>query len=661
MSEFGGAEFIHKRYSDLQKSEQVQKSVDKKQRLEGIKTPNNPANRDQVFLERLENIFSEPKKKIKERNIELFKNQFLYPNVLIDPNNVPDSYFELQLKIAKETGRGGDLGNIREVKDISQEVRKKSGDVIHDDQKHSLDIWIDYLNSRDTTFYPTWFKYYTIRSILTMGAYDKEKHEFGKRTKNTIAIFPDLNREALSYTYDILEKHYLKHEKHNDEELNRILDSANFSKIYAFSVEKATPSSKENKEKTEGEWIKYNEGDDPTPLCESLQGHGTDWCTAGQVTAEEQLDNGDFYVYYSKDEKGKNTIPRIAIRMEFGQVAEVRGIGPEQNLESNMIEIARNKYQDLPGGNRFEKKYHDMKMLTAIEKKNNSNEKLSTNELRFLYGLDNDIEGFGQRDDPRIDEIKKNRNLVSDFSEIFNCSQDEITFNQEDALKGGIVYHHGYIDLPNLTSAKGLKLPKNVGGELVDLQKISSIEDLTLPEYIRGTLFLDGLTKADGLKLPKMIGGNLTLSGLTSAKGLTFPERVDGEINLSSLTSAKGLNLPQNMGLNLNLITVDDLENDLYIERYEVDLNLSGLTSAKYLKLPEKVGIGINLSGLNSIKNLTLPKEIGGSLDLSNINSIKDLKLPEKVGGYVILGEINTNDQEKLIKQYPKLYFIFAN
>jgi len=64
-------------------------------------------------------------------------------------------------------------------------------------------------------------------------------------------------------------------------------------------------------------------------LVKSLQGHGTGWCTAGETTTESQLSSGDFYVYYTLDKEGNPTIPRLAVRMEGSQIAEIRGVGPD--------------------------------------------------------------------------------------------------------------------------------------------------------------------------------------------------------------------------------------------------------------------------------------------------------------------------------------------
>ncbi|MDD4027052.1 MAG: hypothetical protein PHO75_02570 [Candidatus Shapirobacteria bacterium] len=457
MSERSGSEFINIKYPDLQKSPQVQKSVDKKKRLEDIKTPNNPADRNEVFLNRLENIFDNQNEDTKERNIKLFTERFLYPEVLIDKDNVPDSYFELQIKIAKERGQGGDLRDIKEAKDIPQETRRKIGETLYNDQKQSLDTWIDYLSDKDTS-YLSWFKYYVMRNVVKMGNYNKDTHEFNKRTKTSTSIFPDLNREALAYTYDVLQQRYLRGETLEGEELNKVLDIARFDKIYAFAIDKVTSASKENKEKTEGEWTKFNQGDDPTALVESLQGHGTGWCTAGEGVARSQLNGGDFYVYYTKDEKGLNTIPRIAIRMQNGKVAEVRGIEKNQNLEGNMTDIAKEKYQQLPGGEKFDKKDHDMNLLTLIDNKVNNNIDLSENDVIFIYELRDKIEGFGYRIDPRIKEIKSKLDQLKCFNKLTQKEdQEKVAIN----LVSVIIDE----DLSSLSLNKAWKFINEKGGE----------------------------------------------------------------------------------------------------------------------------------------------------------------------------------------------------
>ncbi len=556
MAEMSGEGFIHKRYPDLQKSTSVAGAIRHEEGLIGVKIPNSPDKRLEIFLKTMERVFindpnhpsSETAEKTALRRREIFKKTFLYPAVLIDRDNVPDSYFVLQIKIAKERGQGGDLelNGIGNVGDVSKEKRREVGVVIYNDQKKSLDMWVDYLASPDSQ-YPTWFKYYTLQSVLKMGTYDKSKHEFSKRTKETTTIFPDLNREALAYVYDSLSQYYLKDKKPESEELDRVLKSANFGKIYTFSIERTTPVSKENKKRTEGEWVKFDKGSDPTALYESLQGYGTGWCTAGEETARSQLQNGDFYVYYTKDENGRNVIPRIAVRMESGQVAEVRGINDHQNLEENMLDIAREKYKSLPGGDSFEKRDSDMKRVTLIDNKVKKGEELTVDELRFIYEIDRTIDGFGYQKDPRIEEVILYRDKRKDLGLVFDCQQNQISLTEEETLRGDIKYHYGSLDFGDLTSTESLTLPKLVGGDLD----------------------LGGLTSVEGLTLPELIGGSLDLGGLTSVKGLTLPETVRGFINLGHLTSTEGLILPRSVGGLINLgpfITL--VEKNVLMQRY---------------------------------------------------------------------------------------------
>ena len=44
---------------------------------------------------------------------------------------------------------------------------------IINEQKASLDMWLDYLISKDTDMYPTWFKYYVFQGMLKLGYFDK--------------------------------------------------------------------------------------------------------------------------------------------------------------------------------------------------------------------------------------------------------------------------------------------------------------------------------------------------------------------------------------------------------------------------------------------------------------------------------------------------------
>ena len=642
-----GEQFLHKKYSDLHTSESVEHEQ-KRKRRSNEETTQKPAEKIADFLEVIERTHGHhDNPKAMERIKEYYHKEYV-----IKPEEIPESYFDNQKRIAREQGHG-------DIK-ITKEMRQQLTEVIITDQKSSLDKWVDYLSSEDAV-YPQWLKYFAFRNVVSMGDYDKAKKQFTKRSQDTVKPFPDLNREALAYVLDVINK---KAKKENvdlskfspeeQQELNKLLQSENFAKLYAWAMEKVTPASKEALANTKGKWIKYKQGSDHMPLVKSLQGHGTGWCTAGESTAETQLKNGDFYVYYSEDEEGNPNIPRVAIRMEGNSIGEVRGIAPDQNLDPYVNDIVKQKLSEFPDGKLYEKKVSDMKQLTAIENKTKLNQDLTKEELSFLYEIKSRINGFGYQEDPRIKEIQQTRNIKKDLAYALDCSEEQISTTKQESLKGNIKFHYGDLYLGSLTSAEGLKLPESIAGDL-NLGSLTSAEGLKLPESIGGGINLHDLTSAEGLKLPKSIAGNLDLYSLTSAEGLKLPESIWGSLDLERLRSAEGLKLPESIGGSLNLRYLTSAEGLKFPKSIRGSLNLNYLTSAKGVKFPESIGIHLVLDYLTSAEGLELPEYIGGILSLDHLTSTEGLKLPELVGRYVSLKNIPSVERDQLRKQYPKL------
>lgn len=396
-----GEQFLHERDHNFHKSREVE-DVTVYLRRAGEKIPNEPSAKIKNYLGFLAN-----KEYVNDGILtggEDSINRQIDAHV-IAAKDVPESYFELQQRIAREQGHG--------YIDITPEMRRQLIESVQADQRAGLNNWVEYLGGDDGS-YPDWFKHYTFESVVRLGVYDKEKQQFGKRSNGTTAPYPELNREALAYVYDALVKTRVKGEPVDDEKLTALLQSANFGKLYAHGVREITPDDPELRNTIVGSWTKYDQTSDPRTarrLSDSLTGHGTGWCTAGESTAALQLQGGDFYVYYTRDNKNKDTIPRVAIRMENGRVAEVRGVNADQNLEGEVADIVMERLRELPGGPEYQKKANDMKRLTEIEKliSANPDTKLSSADIKFLYEMTDDIQGFGYQRDPRIDAIKQKR------------------------------------------------------------------------------------------------------------------------------------------------------------------------------------------------------------------------------------------------------------
>lgn len=506
---------LHLKNPELQTSPEVERAVVREERESGNKVPNNPSERIEAYVDRLENIFLNSDERIRERNLEMFRDR-IYDKLLIKKENFPDSYFELQKRVAREQGHG-DI-------EISEEMREQMMDTAIEDQKRSLDAWVDYLASPDAV-YPAWFKYYAWNQIIKLSQFDKERGEFKKRADSTVAPYPDIYREPLAQIADLYER---VKDDNKDSEARREFDKK-FPALYAELIAKSLAASMESREEVRGQWVKYEQGDNAAAqkLFESLDGRGTGWCTAGRSTAETQIDSGDFYVYYTNDASGNPTQPRLAIRMEGkNRIGEVRGILPHQNIEPLMQGVLDEKLGEFGAeADAYRKKSEDMRILTALEKKRENDEPFTKDDLIFLYEINASIEGFGYEKDPRIDELRqgRNRSIEEDMLIIFECTKHQIAHVPSEItettkayvgqLEPGIfqklpaTIEHVYTSFPE---KKIRRESVEVGGKSAE-QLISEMEaaGITISSYARSML----LNKAEFI--PSATAEYMTLIRLT--------------------------------------------------------------------------------------------------------------------------------------------------
>lgn len=452
MASMENPNFLKKKY-DLHKSPEVESAADRTEKSRDEKVPQKPEARIQNYLDRFKEIIDRDDPHKRERGVEALKT-VLHREHVIQPDDIPQSYWDHQREIAREQGHG-DV-------EITDQMKQQLAEVLIEDQKSSLDNWVDYMASDDAP-YPDWLKYYTVRSVLNLGEYDKEKRSFSKRSKGTVQPYPELNREALAFMLDAMRRKYgdqfVDTEKLTDKDAEKFLEllrKENFGKLYAFSVGKVTPTQAEQLSITDGEWKKYNRGGDDIPLVKSLEGHGTGWCTASEMTAMNQLDQGDFHVYYSLDSDGKSTVPRAAIRMQGNKIAEIRGVDEDQNLDPYIGEVVENKLKEFgKEGEAYQKKAADMRHLTEIDKKTKAGDQLTKEDLSFLYEIDNQIDGFGYRRDPRIEELRSQRNWREDVSVILELEPAQVGRNENEANENTKAYIGPYFKgmfakLPNM-------------------------------------------------------------------------------------------------------------------------------------------------------------------------------------------------------------------
>ena len=516
-----GEELLNRLYSNLHMEEVVMHTASKS---------DTPVEKIEKYLSRLESVHDKAIEN--SHKLEVLK-KFYYDKYVI--KELPDSYIELQKRMARERGYG-DL-------EVTEGIKRELLAQVQKEQMKSLDMWIDYLTS-DDAMYPMWFKHYAFRGMLNLNKFNKEKQEFGKRSKTTTEPYIELNREVLAKVYDTLVKEIGSSEEINEEVSKALENGESFKKLYEYYLTNTGYVNRE--ENTDGVWIKYEQGTNYKPLWESLQGKNTGWCTAGEETARTQLSNGDFYVYYTKDQNGEYKEPRLAIRMDGKyRIGEVRGVGKNQNIEGCMTPIITKKLDEFPDKEQYLKKVHDMEYLTKIDQKVKDDLELTKEELAFLYEINAKIEGFGYERDPRIEEIKEKRNLKI----IFDCKEENIGTNISDFDNENkkIVCYVGDLNYHGETVPASFKYLKYISG-VANFNLLKSAIGLESLQTIGESVYFYSLESARGLENLQTIGLDAYFKSLKSAIGLESLQTIGGIAFFASLESAEGLE---------NLRTVD--------------------------------------------------------------------------------------------------------
>lgn len=418
-------------------------------------------------------------------------------------DTLAEAVHQSEVAVLIKRGQGGDVEarGMSSWKDLDDETKGKyRNDVIQKQQEQvrSLERWITYVAS-DGADYPSWYKYFIIVSLRSMGVeqFELGTYTYGGRDKKTLFRFPTLNPAVLAKVYDRMLGAYddenrqkpvpTKYAIHDalrsnvdDAEalfLEKYAKEANFAQLYAYELSKYKERTIESKRSSEGVWVKYNQQEEGTPalkdearrLSQSLEDKGTMWCTEGTNFSESQLAGGDFYVYYTREDVDKEsysvslddmtederkkvcTMPRIAIKMNGGKIGELRGIvgGNEQDLEPEMLDIARAKYRGdgekgeapLGGYEEYEKKTEDMKKLLVLIEKQEKGTQFTREDIRFLYEVDGEIEGFGHSNDTRIEDLRLKRNRKEDIIALCNCDSKYIAHDFTDINEHTQVYY----------------------------------------------------------------------------------------------------------------------------------------------------------------------------------------------------------------------------
>lgn len=295
--------------------------------------------------------------------------------------------------------------------EYTESEMNKDYERLRQDQVDSINSWTEYLSNKEIPF-PTWFKIYAFDSVIKMGTYNRKAGKYENRDKSTIAPYPKVSPAALALTLDAVndffgqdkEKWFTEHT--DDDQLNAVVKSGNFGKIYThFFKETYKPiPTPERTEDIKGEWFDFFPGQE-SELAEAAQ--GTPWCIASEHQGTYYLktnlnianNKARFRLFKLENESSVNGMSKTAcasIRFSTkGEVVEVSGLknGSRQTIEDSLIPIVEQEVLKYPLNpeKHFKEKFRDKKELIRLQDKAKKGEELTLDEYAFLYEKNREI------------------------------------------------------------------------------------------------------------------------------------------------------------------------------------------------------------------------------------------------------------------------------
>ena len=407
-------------------------------------------------------------------------------NLVMDYEDIPESYWKQQEQILRDNGQGREL-NEYEKKILAEDLIDK--------QRQSITSWANYLGDKNCP-YPLWFKVYAFDGISKMSnALNLDDADYNRRDNTTALSFPKLNAEILAKVYRQINDFYGVDKENwlsknsDDEKLVSLVKSANFPKLYAKELvdTKVILKTPERTEDVHGDWFEYKLGDEEeiASLAE-----GTRWCVVDPNVAHNYLvygqysdpgEDGDYDDYEDEDYEDDDQVESydhdnikvekpeakfIIFRLEDpnspgvfasngsasirldpdGTVAEVSGLNDGQAVEDALVPIVKKKALSLPGGEKYLQKFDDKQTLIKLDNKMKEGEDLTKEELSFLYELDRPIATLDtyNREDPRIPELKEKYGIeyavekgVDANKMVSSLGSKDITKNLDLLLRNG--------------------------------------------------------------------------------------------------------------------------------------------------------------------------------------------------------------------------------
>jgi hypothetical protein len=273
---------------------------------------------------------------------------------------ITDSYLLSAIKFEREVNFNEAAAQTYEDILNNPNLREQMLKELQEKQIENLNRILNYLNNNRDSYVDDSILSF-MNNILT---YNVKDGKITKRSDSTVGIHTPINPAAFSdwmYTTFRTEEHPLL--------VYDRLSKANAETLSPEEI-KRYKKSYQVEERPDGTWLKFPQGtstkvaEDLNKVASISKNFPAQWCTGGALTtAQSQLEEGDFYIFLSKD-----GVPRLAMRYtNNNMLAESRGLGEGQLVLPEDLEEAKHFYDNYPGGKKYASIYTFNKMWSKYK------------------------------------------------------------------------------------------------------------------------------------------------------------------------------------------------------------------------------------------------------------------------------------------------------
>lgn len=208
-----------------------------------------------------------------------------------------------------------------------------------------------------------------------------------------------------------------------------------------------------------GKWVKYNKGSNPVDVLNEVKDNNV-W-NLNWEEIDKVLSDNDILFFIDEDSI------KLMLYVSGLKVNGVFGYGEKARVEDKYLDDLKKELSLFKDNKEYMEKVNNHIQVANVYKKFNNDEELTIDDLKVVYQVNKPLEGFTGALDQKLDEIKENRIIEKDLSEIFDVNEELIVFDNEDITEETEVF---------------------VGNLSVDNDNIELIQNI---KYVIGYVYLD--------------------------------------------------------------------------------------------------------------------------------------------------------------------------